>query len=88
MTATSITQLLLTSITAFGSKALIILSAVIGLSVAFLIVRWGFFGSAGAGTTSRFSHLFPWIDHLTYKPYKGYNRLHSRKWNMTHTFNQ
>lgn len=26
-----------------------------------------------------------WLDRMTYKPYKGYNRFHSRKWNMQHT---
>jgi len=26
-----------------------------------------------------------WLDRATYKPYKGYNRFRSRKWNMEHT---
>lgn len=37
------------------------------------------------GTTNWLGRHWSWYDQLTYKPYKGYNRLRSRKWNMEHT---
>jgi len=42
-------------------------------------------GIGGPGTTSWLgSHWSAW-DRMTYRPYKGYNRLRSRAWNAEHT---
>jgi len=67
------------------------LSALIGL-------HWGlhkfYIYVIGEGTTSNFSrdmknagftNIASRWDRLTYRPYKGYNRLRSQKWNMEHT---
>jgi len=37
------------------------------------------------GTTNALGRHWSWYDRHTYKPYKGYNRLHSQKWNAEHT---
>jgi len=37
------------------------------------------------GTTNWLGRHWMWWDHMTYKPYAGYNRLRSRRWNMEHT---
>jgi len=42
-------------------------------------------GMGGAGTTSWLGSHWAWYDRHTYKPWKGYNRLRSKKWNIEHT---
>lgn len=69
-----------------------VVTILVGLMVFYTGWKWLFMGIGGVGTTSRFSSgmhkIWPAgaarFDHLTYKPYKGYNRLRSRKWNMDH----
>jgi len=41
-------------------------------------------GMGGSGTTSWLGQHWAWYDRMTYKPWKGYNRLRSRSWNMRH----
>jgi len=65
-------------------------SALVALNLG---LRYFIFFLFGDGTTSSFSRalysVVPSVasrwDRLTYRPYKGYNRLRSRAWNMKNT---
>jgi len=63
-------------------KILIIFAALVGL-------YWGLSkilkGIGGPGTTSWLGSHWSWYDRMTYKPWKGYNRLRSKRWNIDHT---
>jgi len=83
MTITATQNLILATLSDFGSALLIILGAVIGVAVAYLIYSFGW--SLITGKTGFFTSLFPTLDHKIYKPYKGYNRFRSKEWNMSHT---
>jgi len=80
--------------TSFGAVIVGIVSFLAGLIALGMGIRYFVGLIVGDGTTTRFSVFldahFPSIgsawDRMTYRPYKGYNRLHSRKWNMEHTF--
>lgn len=82
MNITDTTTLILNAITLFGEKIAIILGAVIGIGVAYLVFNSGWHLLQGTTFTS-----WAWLDRMTYKPYKGYNRFRSRKWNMENTMN-
>jgi len=62
-------------------KILIILSALIGL---FWGIKKFIHWCVGDGTTTWLGSHWSWLDKKMYKPWKGYNRLHSRKWNINH----
>jgi len=62
-------------------KILLILTALIGLAWGIKkFVHW----CVGDGTTTWLGGHWAWLDHKMYKPWKGYNRLRSRKWNIEH----
>lgn len=66
-----------TLIVGFSNALYIICSSVLGIAVAYLLYKFSWKLIKGVSFTSN-----PWIDRMTYKPYKGYNRFHSRKWNL------
>jgi len=86
MDLTTISNLMTGTLSDFGDQVLIVLSAVIGVAIAYYLFKfainqiWHF-----DGTTNWLGSKWSWYDHLTYKPYKSYNRMRSRKWNMEHT---
>jgi len=64
------------------------LLAFVGVGIAFVIV-WLILDfiwySIILGQTSKLTSKASWLDKAVYRPYKGYNRLRSRKWNLEHT---
>jgi hypothetical protein len=67
------------AVTDFGAGVLAVLTATIVLGVGYLVFRFGW---------DRVLHdqsLTVGGFYLRKKPYKGYNRFRSRKWNMKHT---
>jgi len=80
MDTLSIQTILTDSLTDLGASALVILTAVIGVAVAYYLFNFGRKLILGQTFTS-----WSWLDRMTYKPYKGYNRFRSRKWNLEHT---
>jgi len=86
MTPTDISTILTTGMTTFGGQALIVLTALVAIGIAFYVFRWGWSvirRMIAGETVTRWS----WLDKKLYKPYKGYNRWHSRQWNVEHTMN-
>jgi len=78
------------TIAGFSFKIIALMAALIGLRWGVTrLSRWVF----GDGQTTGLSRALykvnsragAWWDHETYRPYKGYNRLRSQKWNMEHT---
>lgn len=63
MNVIAIKDLVLAILIEFGGVALTVLTAVIGIAIAFYIYRWGL----GVTFTN-----WPWLDRATYTPYKGY----------------
>lgn len=62
-------------------KILAIMMALIGLYFGICkFVQW----VVGDGTTSWLGSHWAWYDRHTYRPWKGYNRLHSKRWNIEH----
>jgi len=86
MNVSAISTLATSTLSAFGDKVLVVLTAVIGVAVAYYLFKfavnaiWHF-----DGTTNWLGKHWSTWDHLTYKKWKGYNRMRSAKWNMTHT---
>jgi len=63
-------------------KMVIIIAALIGLYWGICkFIKW----CVGDGTTTWLGSHWAWLDHKMYRPWKGYNRLRSRKWNIEHT---
>jgi len=56
-----------------------VLASLIGLGLVFRMIEHFILGTSFTS--------WAWLDRATYKPYKGYNRFRSRKWNMEHTMN-
>jgi len=80
------TTLIIDTLATYGTNLVIILSAVVGVGVAYLVFCFGLNAVWHAdGTTNWLGSHWSAYDHLTYKPYKNYNRFRSRKWNMSHT---
>jgi len=82
MELSAITTLATTTLSDFGDEVLIVLSAIVGVAIAYFLYKFSYTiitGQSGIG--------WAWLDKMTYKPYKGYNRLRSKKWNMEHTMN-
>lgn len=63
---------------------LLVMASTIGLGMLIAFIAHEFAGSEGPGTTSVFGGHHSWYDRVTYKPWKGYNRLRSKKWNLEH----
>jgi len=61
---------------------LVIMAALIGLYFGLCKLLKGI---GGPGTTSWLGSHWALYDRMTYRPWKGYNRLRSRKWNSEHT---
>ena len=62
-------------------KILLIFCALIGLMWGLKkFIHW----VVGDGTTTWLGSHWSWLDRHTYRPWKGYNRLRSRKWNIEH----
>jgi len=83
MTYSDTTNLILSKISDYGTQLVLILTAVIGIGLAYLIFSFGW--SLVTGKSGMFTSMFPRLDRAIYKPYKGYNRFRSREWNLTHT---
>ena len=83
MNISIITTLITDTLTSFALALVSILGAGIGIGVAYLVFRKGWLIIQGR-TWQTFS---PFLDRLTYKPYKNYNRFRSRSWNVEHTAN-
>jgi hypothetical protein len=80
MNLTAIKNLMTGTLTAFGNQVFIILSACLGVAIAYYLFKFSWHLIKGTTGTN-----WAWLDRHTYKPYKGYNRLRSRKWNLAHT---
>lgn len=82
MNLVDIKNLMTGTLSNFGEQVLLVLTAVIGIAIAYYLykIAWNLI----RGTT--FTN-WAWLDRHTYKPYKGYNRFHSQKWNIKHTMN-
>jgi hypothetical protein len=77
------TNLIVASIGTLGFGFVTILTAFVVLGVGYMVFSFGW--SLITGRTGMFTRMLSSVDRLVYKPYKGYNRLRSRKWNMEHT---
>lgn len=82
MNTIAMKNLILSSLSSYGTQLVIILTAIIGIGLAYLVFRMGW--RLVQGTTWQSN---AWLDRMTYKPYKGYNRFRSRSWNVQHTIN-
>lgn len=80
MNLIAIKTLMTGTITAFGAQVLIVLSACLGVYVAYYLFNFALHWIKGTTGTN-----WAWLDRHTYLPYKGYNRFRSRSWNMEHT---
>jgi len=80
MNILAIKNLLLSTLLDFGNSVLILLSAFVVVSLAFFVFRMGWHFLQGTSFIG-----WAWLDRQTYKPYKNYNRLRSRKWNLANT---
>jgi len=83
--AASSTTLIALGTRQFSVAALILLGFAVGVAVAIFVYKWGL-GLLwhSDGTTNWLGRHWSWYDQRTYSPWRGYNRLHSRKWNMDH----
>lgn len=79
MTASAIQSLILSTLTQFGVSVLAIITAVIGVAVAYLVFKFGW------KRVITDQSLMIGGFYLRNTPYKGYNRWRSKKWNMEHT---
>jgi len=77
MNLTAIKNLMTATLSAFGSQVLIVLTATLGIAIAYYLFKFSWRLIQGTTITN-----WAWLDRHIYKPYKGYNRFHSRKWNV------
>jgi hypothetical protein len=77
MNLTAIQNLMISTLNDFGDYVLIILSSVIGIAIAYYLFNFAWHLIQGTTFTG-----WAWLDRHTYKPWKGYNRFRSKKWNM------
>ncbi len=85
MTVSAIETLILDMLTLWGLAVLAILSAVLIVSVAYLIFNFGW-KTGFKGETSIISSHVSFLDHVPFvKPYRGFKRYRSTKWNMDNT---
>jgi len=86
LSSASTTQLVANGFAAFSISALEILAIFLGVGVGLLVFYFGLNAIWHAdGTTNWLGRHWSWYDQKTYSPWRGYNRLRSRKWNMDHT---
>lgn len=80
MNATATQNLIINSLSTFGISVFAILSAILGIGIAYLVFRFGWNSiKSSLGTTSNFSRFVyktnprfgAWYDHMTYRPFKG-----------------
>jgi len=79
MDLNSIETLITSTLTDFGASVLVILTAVIGLAIAYVAFRFGF------NKLLFDQSLMVGGFYLRKTPYKGYNRFRSKQWNMKNT---
>ena len=72
------TTLITDTLTSYAGALVIILIAVVGIGLAYLVFRnaWALLKGVSMPDVRN-----AWLDHVFYKPWKGYNRFRSRKWN-------
>lgn len=82
----SVTDILVNASIDFGVSILIILTTLVtGILLGNLIFRFGIKKIWNSeGTTNWLGSKWSTWDKLTYKPWKGYNRMRSKKWNLDH----
>jgi len=79
MTPSTMTSVVLTTLTTFGLSVLAILTAVIGVAVAYLVFKFGW------QRVITDQSLMIGGYYLRRKPHAGYNRFRSQEWNIKHT---
>jgi len=85
MTLALVQSLILSEISQYGLAVLAIISAIIVISLAYLVFDFGW-KTIIQGRTSYISSKIMFLDHVPFvKPYKSYNRLRSKDWNINHT---
>jgi len=84
MELSTISTLMTGTLSNFGDEVLVVLTATIGIAIAYYLFCW-FWRVIPLAIEGKTWTRWSWLDRHTYKPYKGYNRLRSRKWNMEHT---
>jgi len=85
MTASATQAVITSGLADFGGSVLVILTAVIGVGIAYIVFDFGY-KTIIQGRTSFLSSKLLFLDHVPFvKPYKNYNRLRSKKWNIEHT---
>lgn len=85
MNITQSQSLIISTLLDFGLAVLAILGSVLVLGLAYLVFDFGY-KTIIHGRTSRISSKILFLDHVPFvKPYKGYNRLRSKRWNIEHT---
>jgi hypothetical protein len=77
MNVTAIKNLMTATLSAFGAQVLIVLSATLGIAIAYYLFKFSWRLIQGTTVTN-----WAWLDRHTYKPWKGYNRLMSKNWNL------
>jgi len=81
----TIQNLILAQLGDLGTALFVILVTGSGISLAYLIFRFGVNAIWHSdGTSNWLGTKWSAWDKLTYSPWKGYNRLRSRRWNMEH----
>lgn len=78
MTNTQVTNLILSTLADWSFYIFIIISSVVGISLAYLVYKFGW-------RLINDQSLMIGGFYLRNTPYKGYNRFRSRKWNMSNT---
>jgi len=79
MTYTDTLTVILNAITSYGIAILVILGALLGISLAYLVFHFGW------NRLISDKSLMIGGFYVRNTPYAGYNRFRSRKWNMEHT---
>jgi len=79
MNSTQTTLIITDTLATYGVYALIILGAVLGVSVAYLVFTFGWERLMNDRSLKIFGV------YVRDTPYKGYNRFRSQKWNLKNT---
>jgi len=85
MNITDIQNLIIHTLQLFGFSVLVIIGTAFATGVAYLIFDFGW-KTIIQDRTSIVSSKIMFLDHTPFvKPYKSYNRLRSKDWNINHT---
>jgi len=85
MNSSTMLDILMVQIGIFSLSLLAILGVVIVVGVGYLVFDF-FYKTIIQGRTSKISSKIMFLDHVPFvKPYKSYNRLRSKDWNINHT---